>query len=32
MGIIQGCNMCKSTPEFGEIDTNNLRNNMIAKK
>jgi hypothetical protein len=32
MGFIQQCNMCKSSPEFGEVDTNNYLNNMKAKK
>ena len=31
MGFIQGCNMCKSTIEVGEIDTNSFRNNIKAK-
>jgi len=31
MGFIQGCRVCKSPAELGEVDMNNLKNNMIAK-
>ena len=32
MGFIQGCRICKSPIELGEVDMNNLKNNMIAKE
>ena len=31
MGFIQGCNMCKSQSEVGEINTNTFINNLQAK-
>jgi hypothetical protein len=31
MGFIQGCNMCKSPGEVGEIDTIKFNNDMKAK-
>ena len=32
MGFVHGCNICKSSSELGEIETNNNYNNMKAKK
>ena len=32
MGFIQGCRISKSPIELGEVDMNNLKNNMIAKE
>ena len=32
MGIIQGCNLCKTPKEVGEINTNGLKDNIKAKQ
>ena len=32
MGFVQGCKLCKSQSEMGEIETNSFHNNIVAKE